>query len=140
MAPYDVFARAVALVGAGAIRWRRLQGTVPTPAVGTAPQIPTARPQGRIPTLKMPTAQGWAPGQLPSAAPGLKVNAFAAGLKHPRWIQVLPNGDVLVAEALQSGGQPRSLFDQNFRARAAGEDETAQNQSPEDRCPHRGEW
>ena len=111
MALYDVFARAVALVGAGAIRWRRLGGTVLTAAVGTAPQIPAARPQGSIPTLKMPTAQGWAAGQLPAAAPGLKVNAFAAGLKHPRWIQVLPNGDVTVAEALQSGGQPRSLFD-----------------------------
>lgn len=111
MALYDVFARAVALVGAGAIQWRRLQGTVRTPAVGTAPQIPAARPQGSIPTLKMPTAQGWARGQLPAAAPGLKVNAFAAGLKHPRWIQVLPNGDVTVAEALQSGGRPRSLFD-----------------------------
>ena len=62
MALYDVFARAVALVGAGAIQWRRLQGTVHTPAVGMSPQIPAARPQGRIPTLKMPTAQGWAPG------------------------------------------------------------------------------
>ena len=116
MAVYDVFARAVALVGAGVIQWRRLQGTVRTPAVGTAPQIPAARPQGRIPTLKMPTAQGWAPGQLPAAAPGLKVNAFAAGLKHPRWIQVLPNGDVTVAEALQSAGRPTSLFDHAMEA------------------------
>ena len=116
MAVYDVFARAVALVGAGVIQWRRLQGTVRTPAVGTAPQIPAARPQGRLPTLKMPTAQGWAPGQLPAAAPGLKVNAFAAGLKHPRWIQVLPNGDVTVAEALQSSGRPRSLFDHAMEA------------------------
>jgi glucose/arabinose dehydrogenase len=39
------------------------------------------------------------PGQTPVAAPGLKVNAFATGLKHPRWIHVLPNGDVLVAES-----------------------------------------
>ena len=116
MAVYDVFARAVALVGAGVIQWRRLQGTVRTPAVGTAPQIPAARPQGRLPTLKMPTAQGWAPGQLPAAAPSLKVNAFAAGLKHPRWIQVLPNGDVTVAEALQSSGRPRSLFDHAMEA------------------------
>jgi glucose/arabinose dehydrogenase len=59
----------------------------------------------------MPTAQGWAAGQLPAAAAGLKVNAFAAGLKHPRWIEVLPNGDVTVAEALPSGGTPRTLFD-----------------------------
>ena len=118
MAIYDVLARAVALVGAGAIRWRRLQGSVQrSPAMGTRPEIPAAQPQGRIPTLKMPTAQGWAAGQLPSAAPGLKVNAFAAGLKHPRWIQVLPNGDVTVAEALQQAGGPaRTLFDHAMQA------------------------
>ena len=111
MAAYDVFARAVALVGAGAIRWRRSQGNVKTAALGPAPEIPAARAQGRIPTLKMPTAQGWAAGQRPAAAAGLAVNAFAAGLKHPRWIEVLPNGDVTVAEALQAGGRPRTLFD-----------------------------
>jgi len=46
----------------------------------------------------MPTARGWTEGQTPRAAPGLKVNAFATGLRHPRWIHVLPNGDVLIAE------------------------------------------
>ena len=44
------------------------------------------------------------------AAAGLKVNAFATGLKHPRWLQVLPNGDVTVAEALFLPGRPQSLF------------------------------
>src|SRR5262249_60770857 len=72
---------------------------------------PAAKPQGSIPTLKMPTAKGWEPGQTPIAAPGLKVNAFATGLKHPRWIQVLPNGDVLTAEALFLPGAVKSLFD-----------------------------
>jgi glucose/arabinose dehydrogenase len=104
-----VFARVVALVGHLAIVWRR-QGSDQPQAVGTAPSIPTARPQGSLPTLKMPTAQGWAPGQLPVAAPGLKVNAFAANLKHPRWIHVLPNGDVTVAESLSVPGPVRSLF------------------------------
>ena len=52
-----------------------------------------------------------ADGQTPIAAPGLKVNAFAAGLKHPRWIHVLPNGDVLVAEALTVAGPVRTVFD-----------------------------
>lgn len=123
---YDVFARAVALVGAGAIRWRRLQGATPAQAVGTAPQIPAGQPQGAIPTLKMPTARGWSAGQVPAAARGLKVNAFADGLKHPRWVQVLPNGDVTVAEALQSAGRPRTLFDHAMvatmqRAAAIGE-------------------
>ena len=107
----DMFARIVALIGATAILWRRLQGSVREPAVGSNPVIPTARPQGSIPTLKMPTAKGWAPGQTPIAAPGLKVNAFATGLKHPRWIHVLPNGDVTVAEALFLPGGIKSVFD-----------------------------
>jgi glucose/arabinose dehydrogenase len=107
----------VALIGAGAIRWRRQQGgRVPAPALGASPDIPAAQPQGSIPTLKMPTARGWAAGQVPSAAAGLKVNAFATGLKHPRWIQVLPNGDVTVAEALQTGSAPRTLFDHAMHA------------------------
>jgi glucose/arabinose dehydrogenase len=104
-------AQVVAVVGEAALRWRRLQGGVPEQAVGAAPMIPDGRPQGKIPTLKMPTAKGWVLGQTPLAAPGLKVNAFATGLKHPRWIQVLPNGDVTVAEAMQKAGKPRSLFE-----------------------------
>ena len=123
---YDVLAKVVALVGAGAVKWRSLQGDSGSPAVGDSPQIPAGRPQGSIPTLKMPTARGWAPGEVPQAAPGLRVNAFASGLKHPRWILVLPNGDVTVAEALQSGGKPQTLFDHAMvatmrRAAAFGE-------------------
>ena len=103
-------AQVVALVGGAAILWRRLQGGSPQQAVGAAPTIPAARPQGSIPTLKMPTAQGWAAGQTPLAAPGLQVNAFASGLKHPRWLHVLPNGDVTVAEALFMPGPVKTLF------------------------------
>jgi glucose/arabinose dehydrogenase len=106
-----IFARIVALVGAAAILWRRLHGSPTEAAVGGNPVIPAARPQGSIPTLKMPTAKGWTPGQMPIAAPGLKVNAFATGLKHPRWIHVLPNGDVTVAEALFLPGGIRNVFD-----------------------------
>ena len=111
MSQSSVFARLVAFVGAIAIAWRRLQGSVKQQAIGAAPIIPTARPQGAIPTLKMPTARGWAAGKKPAAATGLKVNAFASGLKHPRWIHVLPNGDVTVAEALFNLEKPRSLFE-----------------------------
>jgi glucose/arabinose dehydrogenase len=88
-----------------------MAGAVHEPAWGHAPAIPAAKPQGKIPTLKMPTARGWADGQTPIAAPGLKVNAFASGLDHPRWINVLPNGDVLVAEATNVPKPPRSIFD-----------------------------
>jgi glucose/arabinose dehydrogenase len=100
----------VALIGDATVLLRRREAAAYQPALGSTPAIPVAKPQG-IPTLKMPTAKGWSPGQTPAAAPGLKVNAFATGLKHPRWIHVLPNGDVLVAEALTVTGTARSLFD-----------------------------
>ena len=51
-----------------------------------------------IPTINIAPAKGWPAGTTPTAAPGLAVNAFATGLDHPRWLYVLPNGDVLVAE------------------------------------------
>ena len=50
-------------------------------------------------------------GGTPIAAAGLKVNAFAVNLRHPRWIEVLPNGDVLVAEASNAVRPATSLFD-----------------------------
>src|SRR6201995_982052 len=106
----DVFARVVAVIGGAALTVRKMQGVPQVAAWGAAPAIPEAKPQGAIPTLKMPSARGWSEGQLPTAAPGLKVNAFATGLDHPRWIEVLPNGDVLVAESNQIAGQPRSVF------------------------------
>src|SRR5580700_11106313 len=111
-----IFARIVALIGAAALLWRRLQGAAPEPAWGSAPVVPVAKPQGAIPTLKMPTAKGWTDGQIPVAAPGLKVNAFATDLKHPRWIHVLPNGDVLVAESNQVAGPTRSVFSYAMQA------------------------
>lgn len=111
MSVSDSFARIVALIGGVALAWRRLQEGAYEPAVGDAPAIPAAKPQGSIPTLKMPTARGWDKGQTPIAAPGLKVNAFAAGLDHPRWIYLLPNGDVLVAEAMSADRPATSVFD-----------------------------
>ncbi|NUS38651.1 MAG: sorbosone dehydrogenase family protein [Lysobacter sp.] len=51
-----------------------------------------------IPTVHLATATGWPPGAMPTPAPGFSVQAFARGLDHPRWLHVLPDGDVLVAE------------------------------------------
>ncbi|WP_323715625.1 PQQ-dependent sugar dehydrogenase [Paracoccus aminovorans] len=119
----DFLARATAAVGGAMVLMRRM-GAPRTAALGTAPQIPPAKPQG-IMTLKMPTARGWRGSETPVPAPGLRVNAFARELQHPRWIEVLPNGDVLVAEALQEATPPRSLLDRATqatmrRARALG--------------------
>ncbi|SDN63426.1 sorbosone dehydrogenase family protein [Afipia sp. GAS231] len=122
----SIMARFVALVGGLALQWRKLQGDAPAPAWGTAPVVPEAKPQGALPTLKMPSARGWSEGQKPVAAPGLKVNAFATNLQHPRWINVMPNGDVLVAESNQIAGKPRTVFHYAMqatmrRARALGD-------------------
>jgi glucose/arabinose dehydrogenase len=66
--------------------------------VGPNPQL--VQPvKSLIPTVKVADAVGWATGATPVAAQGLRVNALATGLDHPRWLHVLPNGDVLVAES-----------------------------------------
>ncbi|MDD5462415.1 MAG: sorbosone dehydrogenase family protein [Methylococcales bacterium] len=65
--------------------------------VGSHPQLPPPNPT-LIPTINIAPAKGWPANETPVAAPGMTVNAFARGLNHPRWLYVLPNGDVLVAE------------------------------------------
>lgn len=65
--------------------------------IGPSPALPEVR-KAIIPTVHIAKAKGWAEDAKPVAAPGLTVNAFAQGLDHPRWLYVLPNGDVLVAE------------------------------------------
>jgi glucose/arabinose dehydrogenase len=64
---------------------------------GPAPQLP-APSRSLIPVVDIAPAVGWADGGVPDAVDGLEVVAFARDLDHPRWLYVLPNGDVLVAE------------------------------------------
>ncbi len=74
-------------------------GPVPSPpeTIGANPTLPPPEEQ-TIPVVQIAEAKGWPRNKLPTPADGLSVNAFARGLQHPRWIHVLPNGDVLVAE------------------------------------------
>src|SRR5262249_43396581 len=74
-----------------------------TAATGRSPTLPEPT-KTLIPTVHIAPAKGWRDGAKPAAANGLAVNALATGLSHPRWLYVLPNGDVLVAE---SDGPPR---------------------------------
>ncbi|MBO9708517.1 MAG: sorbosone dehydrogenase family protein [Caulobacter sp.] len=64
---------------------------------GPDPVLPKAQKQV-IPTIKIAPVKGWADGQTPDAARGFVVTALARDFDHPRWLYVLPNGDVLVAE------------------------------------------
>ncbi len=69
----------------------------PAADVGAKPTL--AQPRHALwPTVHIAPATGWPAGKAPRAAPGLQVDVFAEGLSHPRWLYVLPNGDVLVAE------------------------------------------
>jgi glucose/arabinose dehydrogenase len=66
-------------------------------STGPEPTLPPPSPS-LIPTVNIAPAKGWPEGAKPKAADGLTVTAFAQGLDHPRWLYVMPNGDVLVAE------------------------------------------
>lgn len=84
---------AVTLLGCGeTARLQREAGYGPTP---TLPEPHKTL----LPTINVAPAVGWPEGGKPTAAPGTQVQAFARGLDHPRWLYVLPNGDVLVAES-----------------------------------------
>ena len=72
---------------------------------GPAPELPAPR-TSLIPTVKVADAEGWSRDAKPVAAPGLVVTAFARNLDHPRWLYVLPNGDVLVAETNAPADRP----------------------------------
>ncbi len=86
------------------------QGSGPVPTL-PPPQL------SLIPRVDIAPAVGWQAGESPVAAAGLAVNAFATGLDHPRWLYVLPNGDVLVAE---SNGPPDSSAIKGIKGVAMG--------------------
>ena len=65
---------------------------------GANPILPAPN-QTLIPTVNIAPAKGWPEGATPRSAPGTTVSALAKNLDHPRWLYVLPNGDVLVAES-----------------------------------------
>ena len=78
--------------------------------------------QSLLPVINWARAEGWPHQATPKPGEGLAVKAFARDLKHPRWIYVLPNGDVLVAEAASEPGSswsPRAIA-QNMVMRSAG--------------------
>ncbi len=81
----------------------------PSAGMGPDPTLPAPRAQ-MIPTVKIATATHWPDGQTPTAAPGFAVAAFAQDLDHPRWLYVLPNGDVLVAETNGPGEPVRGVM------------------------------
>jgi len=98
------------------------KSTLPQGAdIGPQPEL-KAPNKTLIPTVNIAKATGWPAGVMPTAAAGLDVNAFATALDHPRWLYVLPNGDVLVAEsnapAKAEAGGIRNWIQSKVMARA----------------------
>ncbi|MFL6620518.1 MAG: sorbosone dehydrogenase family protein, partial [Povalibacter sp.] len=92
--------------------------------MGVAPLLPKPS-TSLIPLVNVVDAKGWRRGQKPVARDGLQVNAFAVGLDHPRWLYVLPNGDVLVAETNapdrpDDGKGIKGYFFRKYQAKAGG--------------------
>jgi glucose/arabinose dehydrogenase len=75
--------------------------------MGPNPTLPAPR-SSLIPVVKVATAVGWSDGVTPTPATGMLVRAFATRLDHPRWLHVLPNGDVLVAETNAPANRERA--------------------------------
>lgn len=77
-----------------------------------SPPVPALPPVGRV-VFRQATVVGWAENESPSAPPGFVVQKFAGQLDHPRWLLVLPNGDVLVSQARTEklGGMSADVID-----------------------------
>jgi glucose/arabinose dehydrogenase len=75
---------------------------------GYNPELPAPK-KTLLPTVKVAPVARWADGATPKAAEGFRVQAFASGLDHPRWLLVLPNGDVLVAESNGPGEKKKGF-------------------------------
>lgn len=119
--PYRLALAAAALAFAGCASTARLPVSAGT---GPHPELPPPD-KSLIPVTHVVDAKGWSPGGTPMAAQGLAVAAFARGLDHPRWLYVLPNGDVLVAETNaperpQDSRGIKGWFFKHFQKKAGG--------------------
>lgn len=105
----------ILILGVGALALAACTSGSPDPLVGFGPNPPLAAPRkGILPDVSIAKVVGWAPDAAPRAPDGFTVTRFADGLDHPRWLLVLPNGDVLVAESSSESKPPKT-----FRDRAA---------------------
>jgi glucose/arabinose dehydrogenase len=88
---------------------------------GPTPVLPAPQ-TSLIPTYHMADGTPWPANRTPTALPGFTVTRYAGDLKHPRWIYVLPNGDVLVAESSSEPEKPDGFMDYaaNYLQRNSG--------------------
>src|SRR4051812_30851771 len=126
MIPFERVGRRLLLVTAAACAAACAPPARLPVSAGTGPRPMLPEPsKSFIPTVNIAPAVGWPSGKTPVAAEGTAVNAFATGFQHPRWLYVLPNGDVLVAETNapvrpEDGKGIKGFFFRLFMRRAGG--------------------
>ncbi|WP_088138692.1 PQQ-dependent sugar dehydrogenase [Achromobacter xylosoxidans] len=77
----------------------------PVQQSGANPPLPKAQ-NFLMPPMQVPEGTGWKSGEKPAVTAGLKIEAIASGLMHPRQLYTLPNGDILVVESNSPGTEP----------------------------------
>ena len=87
-----------------------------TAGQGAKPNLESVH-TGFVPLVHVAKAVGWKAGEMPTPAADLKVQPFATGLDHPRWLLALPNGDVLVAE---TNAPPKPEDNKSLKAKVQG--------------------
>ncbi|NRP21877.1 hypothetical protein LPJGGPFB_05136 [Ensifer adhaerens] len=92
---------------------------------GTSPALPAPNPT-LLPTINVADAAMWGEGETPVPVSGMAVGSFATDMDHPRWLHVLPNGDILVAETNKPPKEDesfslRGFFMKVFMSRAGAE-------------------
>jgi glucose/arabinose dehydrogenase len=108
---------AIAWIGALGLSACGERAQLPVAAgIGPEPVLPPPN-ETLFPTVNVAPAEGWPEGAKPTPAAGLEVVGFAEDLDHPRWLYVLPNGDVLVAE---SNAPPRPENDAGIQGWVMG--------------------
>ena len=96
---------ALACASSAALTARAADTFDPMSQVGPNPVLPPPQ-QYLFPPMHLARVVGWKPGEMPTVAPGLKIEPLAQGLEHPRSVYVLPNGDILVVESKSPNVQP----------------------------------
>ena len=115
------------------------KGGDPMKQYGPNPVLPDPQ-QYLVPPMSVPHAVGWKPGEAPSVPAGLRIQAMATGLMHPRIVYPLPNGDILVVESNGPGTKPfrpKDYIQGKVKARAGAAAKGRQPDHPAARCRRR---
>jgi len=84
----------------------RSQPLDPSSQLGPNPVLPDPAEAVVMTDLNLAKPIAWKNNEAPTVPPGFRIQAMATGLMSPRRVYALPNGDILVVQALKEGKEP----------------------------------